>query len=166
MHTHALRTREYASLALKGSREKIHPNQQLRGCLVDAEKLKSDLEGCYVTIPTPFLDQDGFPINESALRKHIRFLLNAGLNGKYATFLVAGAAGDFSTMTFEERVRVTRIAVDEIGGACAGSYGRPDYQHSRAPQTGSRSKGRGAPDSFKFRALIISRTRKRTSKNS
>ncbi len=83
---------------------------------VDPERLKADLEGCYVTLPTPFHDCPGFPVNEEALRTHIRFLLKNGLNAGNATFLAAGAAGDFSTMTFEERIRVAGIAVDEVAG--------------------------------------------------
>ena len=83
---------------------------------MDPERLKADLEGCYVTLPTPFRDGPGFPINEEALRTHIRFLLDNGLNAANATFLAAGAAGDFSTMTFEERMRVAGIAVDEVAG--------------------------------------------------
>ena len=83
---------------------------------MDPERLKADLEGCYVTLPTPFHDGPGFPVNEEALRTHIRFLLENGLNAGNATFLAAGAAGDFSTMTFEERIRVAGIAVDEVAG--------------------------------------------------
>ena len=82
---------------------------------MDAEFLKSELAGCYVTIPTPFRDETDFPINERALREHLRFLLDAGLGGRYATFLAAGAAGDFSTMTFDERATVAEIVVDECG---------------------------------------------------
>ena len=82
---------------------------------MDAEFLKSELAGCYVTIPTPFRDETDFPINERALREHLRFLLDAGLGGRYATYLAAGAAGDFSTMTFDERAMVAEIVVDECG---------------------------------------------------
>ena len=80
------------------------------------ELLKHKLAGCYVTIPTPFEDVAALPVSELALRAHVRFLIDAGLDGRYATFLAAGAAGDFSTMTFEERVRVTEIIVDEVAG--------------------------------------------------
>jgi 4-hydroxy-tetrahydrodipicolinate synthase len=83
---------------------------------VDAERLKSQLEGCYVTIPTPFEDTDGLPVNEAALRTHVRFLIDAGLDAAYATFLVGGAAGDFSTMSFDERVETASIVVDEVAG--------------------------------------------------
>jgi dihydrodipicolinate synthase/N-acetylneuraminate lyase len=83
---------------------------------VNAEQLKADLEGCYVTIPTPFRDERDLPVNEAALRRHVNFLIEAGLNADYATFLAAGAAGDFSTMTFDERLRVASVVVEEVAG--------------------------------------------------
>jgi 4-hydroxy-tetrahydrodipicolinate synthase len=81
-----------------------------------ADKLKKRLEGCYVTIPTPFSDAPGWPIDEAALRTYVRFLIDNGLTEKYATLLAGGAAGDFSTMTFDERIRVASIVVEEAGG--------------------------------------------------
>lgn len=87
------------------------------------DKLKKALEGCYVTIPTPFCDTDGMEVDEAALRTYVRFLVDAGLTAKYATFLAGGAAGDFSTMSFDERVRVAQIVVDEVGGAAPVAMG-------------------------------------------
>jgi dihydrodipicolinate synthase/N-acetylneuraminate lyase len=58
-------------------------------------RLRTLLEGCYVTIPTPFSDTPGLPINELALRSYVRFLIDNGLNADNATFLAGGAAGDF-----------------------------------------------------------------------
>jgi 4-hydroxy-tetrahydrodipicolinate synthase len=46
----------------------------------------------------------------------VRFLLDAGLTAENATFLAGGAAGDFSTMTFDERARVAEIVIDEVAG--------------------------------------------------
>ncbi len=83
---------------------------------MNPESLKARLQGCYVTIPTPFKDGPGYPIDETALRGYVRFLLENGLKGEYATFLAGGAAGDFSTMTFEERRRVASIVIDEVDG--------------------------------------------------
>ena len=80
------------------------------------DRLKSLLEGCYVTIPTPFADESGLPVNEAALRAYVRFLIDGGLNADNATFLAGGAAGDFSTMTFDERARVAGIVIDEVAG--------------------------------------------------
>lgn len=83
---------------------------------VKADELKKLLEGCYVTVPTPFADQDDLPINEQALRAYVKFLIDGGLNADNATFLAGGAAGDFSTMTFDERARVAAIVIDETKG--------------------------------------------------
>jgi len=83
---------------------------------VQNERLKSLLEGCYVTIPTPFADEPGLPVNEAALRAYVRFLIDGGLSADNATFLAGGAAGDFSTMTFDERARVAGIVIDEVAG--------------------------------------------------
>lgn len=80
------------------------------------DELKVALEGCYVTIPTPFADREDLPVDEAALRTYVRFLIDNGLTAEYATFLAGGAAGDFSTMTFDERVRVAEIVVDEVAG--------------------------------------------------
>ncbi len=81
-----------------------------------AQRLKDRLTGCYVTIPTPFHDEPGLSVNEPALRRHVQFLTGAGLEADYAVFLAAGAAGDFSTMTFDERVKVASVVVEEVAG--------------------------------------------------
>lgn len=81
------------------------------------DHLKKMLEGCYVTIPTPFHDTAGMELNAQVLRAYVRFLVDAGLNGSYATLLAGGAAGDFSTMSFEERLQVAEIVVDEAAGS-------------------------------------------------
>lgn len=83
---------------------------------VSQQTLKQLLEGCYVTVPTPFADQPGLPVNEQALRTYVRFLIDNGLNEENATFLAGGAAGDFSTMTYDERVRVAETVIDEVAG--------------------------------------------------
>ena len=85
--------------------------------MTDTGLLKKKLEGCYVTVPTPFADQRGWPVDELALRAYVRFLLDNGLTADYATLLAGGAAGDFSTMTFEERIKVAETVVDEANGA-------------------------------------------------
>jgi len=83
---------------------------------VHSEKLKKQLEGCYVTVPTPFHDNVDFAVNEGALRAYVRFLLDGGLAEHNAVFLAAGAAGDFSTMTFDERARVAEVVIAETAG--------------------------------------------------
>jgi len=86
------------------------------GQFVNPGRLKKLLEGCYVTVPTPFEDVDGLPVNERALRRYVRFLIDGGLTADYATLLAGGAAGDFSTMTFDERALVASIVIDEAAG--------------------------------------------------
>ena len=81
------------------------------------DERKKRLQGCYVTIPTPFEDSPEMAVNAAALRRYVRFLIDAGLTSDYATLLAGGAAGDFSTMTFEERLMVAETVIDEAAGA-------------------------------------------------
>ncbi|MEZ5934553.1 MAG: dihydrodipicolinate synthase family protein [Alphaproteobacteria bacterium] len=89
----------------------------------DPSTLKEKLGGCYVTVPTPFADRQGWPVDEPALRAYVRHLLDNGLTADYATLLAGGAAGDFSTMTFEERIKVAETVADEAGGAVPLAFG-------------------------------------------
>jgi dihydrodipicolinate synthase/N-acetylneuraminate lyase len=81
---------------------------------MDYSQLKKDLEGLYITIPTLFNDPD-MSINEDGIRQHVFFLKNNGINRQNAVLLAGGAAGDFSTMSFEERVRVAGIVKEAAG---------------------------------------------------
>ncbi len=82
---------------------------------MDPAQLRGELEGCYVTIPTMFRDPD-LELDLEAIRRHVRWLIDHGLDGRYATFLAGGAAGDFSTMSFEERCAVAEAVVEAAGG--------------------------------------------------
>jgi 4-hydroxy-tetrahydrodipicolinate synthase len=62
------------------------------------------------------LDLPGFPVDEDAIRTYVRFLIDGGLRAESAVFLAGGAAGDFSTMTFAERVRVAQTVIAEVAG--------------------------------------------------
>lgn len=90
---------------------------------MNPQQLKTRLEGCYVTIPTPFEDAAGYPVNHAALRSYVRFLVENGLNTDYATLLAGGAAGDFSTMTFDERLKVAEAVADEVKGRVPLAFG-------------------------------------------
>lgn len=79
-----------------------------------SEDLRRRLVGCYVTVPTMFSDAD-LEVDHEAIRTHCRFLLDNGLATGTAVFLAGGAAGDFSTMSFEERVAVARTVKKAIG---------------------------------------------------
>jgi dihydrodipicolinate synthase/N-acetylneuraminate lyase len=76
---------------------------------------RSRLCGCYVTIPTLFRDDD-LAVDLDAIRRHVRFLVDGGITTGTGVLLAGGAAGDFSTMTFDERVQVAEAVVAEAKG--------------------------------------------------
>ena len=82
---------------------------------MDYQKLKHDLEGLYITVPTLFNDDRDLSINDEGIRSHVRFLRENGIGRDNAVLLAGGAAGDFSTMTFDERLRVASIVIEEAG---------------------------------------------------
>ena len=82
---------------------------------MDFERAKQRLQGCYITVPTMFRDP-GLELDLAATRRNVRFLLDNGITEKYGTLLAGGAAGDFSAMTFDERVQVAEAVAAEAGG--------------------------------------------------
>ena len=62
-----------------------------------------------------FRDPD-LELDLAATRRNVRFLLDRGIDAAYGTLLAGGAAGDFSTMTFDERVQIAEAVVAEAGG--------------------------------------------------
>lgn len=74
------------------------------------------LQGCYVTVPTMFRDDAELSVDLEAMRRHVRFLIDGGITAGTGVLLACGAAGDFSTMTFDERVAVTAAVADEAAG--------------------------------------------------
>jgi dihydrodipicolinate synthase/N-acetylneuraminate lyase len=83
---------------------------------MDHALLRERLTGCCVTVPTMFRDDADLSVDLDATRRHVRFLIEGGLTAGNAIMLAGGAAGDFSTMTFEERVAVAGAVVDEVAG--------------------------------------------------
>ena len=73
---------------------------------VDRATLRRRLCGCYVTIPTLFHDGD-LSLNLDGMRRHVEFVIEGGVREGTGLLLAGGAAGDFSTMNFEERRLVT-----------------------------------------------------------
>lgn len=82
---------------------------------MDVVRAKKRLEGCYITIPTMFRDAD-LELDLPAIRRHVQFLKGRGINERYGVLLAGGAAGDFSTMTFDERLQVAEAVVAETAG--------------------------------------------------
>jgi dihydrodipicolinate synthase/N-acetylneuraminate lyase len=82
---------------------------------MDSERAKQRLQGCYITVPTMFRDPE-LELDVAATRRNVRFLIERGIDARYGTLLAGGAAGDFSTMTFDERVEVAEAVVSEADG--------------------------------------------------
>ena len=76
-------------------------------------RLHAKLVGCYITVPTMFRDPD-LDLDIPAIKRHVSFLRANGVTAGNGVLLAGGAAGDFSTMTFDERVAVAE-AVFEAG---------------------------------------------------
>jgi len=78
-------------------------------------KQRSRVSGCYITVPTMFRDPD-LEVDTAAIQRHVRFLRSRGVAAGNAVLLAGGAAGDFSTMTFDERVQVAEAVRDAAAG--------------------------------------------------
>jgi dihydrodipicolinate synthase/N-acetylneuraminate lyase len=83
---------------------------------MDVAAARRDLVGCYVTIPTLVRDDADLSVDLDAIRQHVRFLIDGGMVTGTAVLLAGGAAGDFSTLTFDERLAVAGAVVDEAAG--------------------------------------------------
>jgi dihydrodipicolinate synthase/N-acetylneuraminate lyase len=82
---------------------------------MDRERLRARLTGCYVTLPTMFRDGD-LALDLPAMRRHVQFLKAAGIMTGSGVLLSGGGAGDFATLSFDERVRMTDAVVQEANG--------------------------------------------------
>ena len=85
------------------------------GRSLDPDAARERLVGCYVTIPTMFRDGD-LEVDLPAIRRHVGFLIDGGITTGNGVLLACGAAGDFTTLTFDERLRVTDTVVQEAAG--------------------------------------------------
>lgn len=68
------------------------------------------LHGILVAAVTPFSADDR--VDEVATRNLVRSLMDAGVHGMIPT----GSTGEFSSMTLDERKRVTDIVIETVGG--------------------------------------------------
>jgi dihydrodipicolinate synthase/N-acetylneuraminate lyase len=73
------------------------------------------LRGCYVALPTMFTDDD-LSVDLEAMQRHVEFLIDGGMRSGSAILLAGGAAGDFTTLTLEERVQVTDMVARTAAG--------------------------------------------------
>lgn len=82
---------------------------------MDRKKTITRLSGCYIAVPTQFHDAD-LALNLAGIRRHVRFLLDGGVREGNGVLLACGAAGEFSTLSVEERLRVAESVLDEAAG--------------------------------------------------
>ncbi|MEO2066592.1 MAG: 4-hydroxy-tetrahydrodipicolinate synthase, partial [Desulfurobacteriaceae bacterium] len=66
-------------------------------------------EGIYVAIPTPFKEGK---VDQEALRKHIKFLIENGVDG----IVPCGTTGESATLSYEEHEEVIAVTIEEAKG--------------------------------------------------
>ncbi|HEX6868929.1 MAG TPA: dihydrodipicolinate synthase family protein [Candidatus Limnocylindrales bacterium] len=72
------------------------------------------LRGAVVAVPTPF--HDDFSLDLDSLRRNIEIMIERGVRTGDGVLLVAGAGGEFPTLTHDERVAVMRTSVEAAAG--------------------------------------------------
>jgi dihydrodipicolinate synthase/N-acetylneuraminate lyase len=82
---------------------------------VKQDKTRLRLSGCFIPLPTLFRG-DNLEINLKGMRRHVRFLLDGGIREGNAVLLVSGSAGDFTTLSIEERLEIAEAVLDEATG--------------------------------------------------
>lgn len=82
---------------------------------MNREAIQKRLTGCYVAIPTLFHDAD-LELNLRGMQRHVRFLLEGGFREGNGVLLVCGAAGDFTVLTTDERLRILEAVLEAAGG--------------------------------------------------
>jgi 4-hydroxy-tetrahydrodipicolinate synthase len=70
----------------------------------------SPIQGIYTPNIVPY--KEDHSINEGELRRYVSWLIDKGVSGLYPN----GSTGEFIRLSFEERVRVVEIVVDEAAG--------------------------------------------------
>lgn len=83
-------------------------------CVMPYQALKDSLRGVAVTPATPF-SEDRDEVRYEKLRSNARFLVAAGI----PVVLPCGNTGEYYSLSVEERVKIVRETVDEIGGDAA-----------------------------------------------
>lgn len=81
---------------------------------MSVDEMKNALRGICGIALTPF--KENGDLNDAMLRKHLRNMVNKGINSENGTLVVGGSTGECGGMTTDERKRVFDVALDEIGG--------------------------------------------------
>jgi 4-hydroxy-tetrahydrodipicolinate synthase len=81
----------------------------------DRDKVVARLSGCFTPLPTLYQGAE-LEVNLKGMRRHVRFLLDGGIRQGNGVLLVSGAAGDFTALSVEERLRIAEAVLDEAAG--------------------------------------------------
>src|SRR3977135_3434131 len=87
----------------------VHLGERMSG-----ETTRTWLRGAVVAVPTPF--HDDFSLDLDSLRHNIEIIIERGVRTGDGVLLVAGAGGEFPTLTHDERVAVMRASVEAAAG--------------------------------------------------
>src|SRR5690242_14799015 len=82
---------------------------------MDRREVMSELTGIYVPLPTLFVDPE-LEVNMAGMRRHVRFLIDAGLRTGNGALLAGGGAGEFSTLNIDERLKIAEAVIAEAAG--------------------------------------------------
>ncbi len=83
---------------------------------MDRGEVVSRLTGVYVPLPTLFVDP-ALEVNLAGMRRHVRFLVDAGIRAGNGVLLAGGGAGEFSTLSTAERLQIAEAVIAEAAGA-------------------------------------------------
>jgi len=77
------------------------------------DEVKKALEGvCGISITT---FNESLEIDEVGFRKHLRYMVDRGINKENGTMVIGGSTGECGGMTSAERKKILEISIDEIG---------------------------------------------------
>jgi len=110
---------------------------------MDRQQTIARISGCYIPLPTLFRDGD-FELNLDGMRRHVRFLLDAGVREGNGVFLVGGGAGEFSTLSTDERLRLLDTVLAEAGGRVGVVLGVQSNDQREAVRLARGAKAAGA----------------------
>jgi len=94
--------------------------------------MKRTVSGVVPPIGTPVTDRDR--VDEAALRRLARYLINSGVHG----ILANGTMGGFAFLTDDEQIRAISIVVEEVNGLIPVMGGLGETSTSRAIQKAKR----------------------------
>jgi 4-hydroxy-tetrahydrodipicolinate synthase len=81
----------------------------------DRDNIIARISGCFTPLPTLY-EGANLEVNLKGMRRHVRFLLDGGIRQGSGVLLVSGAAGDFTALSVEERLRIAESVLDEAAG--------------------------------------------------